>query len=136
MFKTAKKMAVVAGSMLCGLGATVTVANTAQALPGVVTQIHQGGEHGKCLDGDGTKVQLWDCTGGQNQNWNYGAIPPFPGAIQITNWHFGTCLDARNLTQGTAVLLQRCTQAPSQLWRPSTTGDLGTLVNVGSGMCL
>src|SRR4051812_43147292 len=122
MVKIAKKMAVVAGSMLCGLSAAVTVASPAQALPGAITQIHQGGEHGKCLDGDGTKVQLWDCTGGQNQNWVYGAIPVFPGSIEIVNGHFSTCLDARNLTQGTAVQLQLCTQAPSQLWRPSTTG--------------
>jgi len=119
--------------------ATATVANPAQALPGVVTQINQGGQHGKCLDvalENDTTVQLWDCNGGQQQNWNYGAIPPFPGAIQITSWHTGKCLDARNLTAGTAVLVLPCTQAPSQLWLPSTTGDLGTLVNVASGMCL
>jgi hypothetical protein len=102
----------------------------------------------KCLDADlptinqnGTKVQLWDCWGGDNQKWN---VYPIEGTIYftITNVQSGRCLDADLPTinqNGTKVQLWDCWGGDNQKWRwndffyPSTDlhpGDIGDGHNI------
>jgi Ricin-type beta-trefoil lectin domain-like len=77
-------------------------------------------QSGKCLDADlstinanGTKVQLWDCWGGKNQQWranNDGTI---------VNVQSGRCLDAdlgTINTNGAKVQLWDCWRGENQKW--------------------
>jgi len=91
----------------------------------------------RCLDADratlgsnGTKVQLWDCWGGSNQNWLIGA----DGTIR--NQASGRCLDADTNTigaNGTRVQLWDCTGQANQRW---TIEANGTIRNQASGRVL
>jgi Ricin-type beta-trefoil lectin domain len=76
---------------------------------------------GKCLDVDvhgggrnGSKVQLWDCNGQNQQKWLYVA---YPLANSTVSWKFGRCLDV-DITagnrNGTKVQLWSCNQQPQQ----------------------
>ncbi|HVK24948.1 MAG TPA: ThuA domain-containing protein [Actinokineospora sp.] len=90
------------------------------------------GVGGKCVDiagaatADGTKVQLWTCTGGAAQSW----------ARSGQSWRaLGKCLDVAgagtaNLTK---VQLWTCNGSGAQNW---TAGANGSLVNPNSGKCL
>lgn len=98
----------------------------------------------RCLDADtntignnGTKIQLWSCTGANNQHWNRD--PGGNGGTnngEMTNTQSGRCLDADLSTigsNGTKIQLWNCTFANNQQWY--TPGD-GTIRNVQSGRCL
>jgi alpha-L-fucosidase len=89
----------------------------------------RSGLAGKCLDapgGDTTRVQLWDCNGGANQNWTVAG----DGSVQI----FGKCMDiyGGSSSNGAAVQLYACHGAGNQKWQPAN----GALANPQSGRCL
>lgn len=91
----------------------------------------------RCLDADratlganGTKVMLWDCWGGSNQNWSIAS----DGTIH--NQASGRCLDADAGTinhNGTLVQLRDCNGRPNQRW---TIDANGTIRNQASGRTL
>jgi hypothetical protein len=75
----------------------------------------------RCLDvvgggtNQGTPVQSYPCNNKPNQEWYY-----FEG--QIKNAHPGPagadpCLDARNMNNGTQLVINRCNGMPSQQWQ-------------------
>jgi hypothetical protein len=88
----------------------------------------------RCLDADkatigsnGTKVQLFDCWHGANQNWMFNADGT------IVNQASGRCLSADIGTingDGTTVNLWDCNGQPNQQW--TMNGD-GTIQNRASG---
>jgi hypothetical protein len=73
---------------------------------------------GKCLDAlnsgtsPGTKVEIWDCTGGANQQWNVNSNGT------ITGVQSGLCLDVtgRSTANGAAVELWTCNGQSNQQW--------------------
>jgi ABC-type sugar transport system substrate-binding protein len=78
----------------------------------------------RCLDADtatinqnGTKVQLWDCWGGDNQKWQ---VLPGNGVVHmIKNVQSGRCLDADTATMnqnGGKVQLWDCWGGDNQQW--------------------
>jgi hypothetical protein len=89
---------------------------------------------GKCLDitghatADATPIQLWTCTGADNQAWSLTG-----GAV--TNPASGKCLDvaAASATNGAAVQLYTCNGTGAQQWSLAANGEL---VNANSGKCL
>ncbi|MER6082604.1 RICIN domain-containing protein [Streptomyces sp. NPDC001833] len=88
---------------------------------------------GRCMDDPGgsttagTKVDIWDCDGGANQQWTYTS-----GRTLTTK---GLCLDASGgaTTPGTKVILWTCTGSDNQQWTPQPDG---TIRGVRSGLCL
>jgi Ricin-type beta-trefoil lectin domain len=92
---------------------------------------------GRCLDEDvasvthnGTKAQVWDCHGGNNQKWTVYS----DGTIRVT--HDGRCLDediAGGTRNGTKVQLWNCTGGDNQKWTVYTDGRI---VNGHDGRCL
>ena len=94
--------------------------------------ITSGANSGKCADdngqstANGAKIQIWDCTGGANQQWT---VEP-GGTLQV----YGKCLDitGANYTNGTLIELWQCNGGANQQWQASN----GTLVNPASGKCL
>src|SRR5262249_51999564 len=82
---------------------------------------------GRCLDadlsGNATRVQLWDCNGWLNQNWDFYS----DGTIR--NGSSGRCLDADRTTggaDGSLVQLGDCNGLSSQVWNtslPALTGS-------------
>ncbi|GAB3970950.1 hypothetical protein GCM10027615_28640 [Plantactinospora veratri] len=93
-----------------------------------------GGQSGRCVDvpnsstTNGTQVQLWDCSGGTNQQWTYTASKQLTG--------YGTkCLDANNAgtTNGTTVIIWDCHGGLNQQWNLNANG---TVTNAQSGLCL
>ncbi|MGC7100805.1 ThuA domain-containing protein [Amycolatopsis lurida] len=81
------------------------------------------GASGKCVDvngsstADGTKIQLWTCSGGTNQQW----------ARDGGTWRaLGKCMTAAGSADGSAVQLSACNGSGTQNW--SAPGD-GTLRN-------
>ncbi|MEQ0558499.1 RICIN domain-containing protein [Amycolatopsis sp. NEAU-NG30] len=89
---------------------------------------------GRCLDlqgngtGDGTPVQLWDCTGQGNQKWARTGST-------FTNPATGKCLDVANgsTANGTEVRLWGCNGSGAQNWQVNGNG---TITNPQSGKCL
>jgi type 1 glutamine amidotransferase len=81
---------------------------------------------GKCVDvngastTDGTKIQLWTCNGGTNQQWTRSGN---------TLRALGECMTA----DGAQVQLSACTGSGAQNW---TAGANGALVNPQSTKCL
>jgi type 1 glutamine amidotransferase len=88
------------------------------------------GVAGKCADvsgsgsADGTKVQLWTCHGGANQQWT---------VTGSTLRALGKCLTVAGTANGSPVQLSTCTGAGGQNW---TAGTGGSLINPQSGRCL
>jgi cytochrome c len=90
------------------------------------------GANGSCVDvngggtADGTKVQLWSCTGGANQQWT---------RTGSTFRALGKCLDVNGAgtADGTVVQLWTCNGGAAQNWTPQSNGSL---VNPNSGKCL
>ena len=86
----------------------------------------------KCVDdngqstANGNKIQMWDCTGGPNQQWT--AEPD--GTLQV----YGKCMDitGANYANGTSIELWDCNGGANQQWHATS----GTLVNPASGKCL
>jgi hypothetical protein len=91
----------------------------------------------RCLDANlgtignnGTKVQLWDCAGGLNQEWSIGS----DGTIR--NAQSGRCLGvAPGVTgnDGTALQIWNCDGSANQQW---TTTSSGVIVNRPTGLNL
>jgi glucose/arabinose dehydrogenase len=87
---------------------------------------------GKCVDvsgsgsADGTKIQLWSCHGGTNQQWTRDGN---------TLRALGKCMGVSggSTADGGLVQLSTCTGAGGQAWTP---GANGSLVNPQSGKCL
>ncbi len=98
------------------------------------TGILRGVGSNRCLDvynnqtANGTKVEIWDCNGGANQQWTLTSS----GQLQV---YGSKCLDAYNnqTTNGTKVELWDCNGGANQQWRMN--GD-GTITGVQSGLCL
>ncbi|MBP2328213.1 glucose/arabinose dehydrogenase [Kibdelosporangium banguiense] len=90
------------------------------------------GVGGKCVDvnggntTDGTKIQLWTCSGGTNQQW----------AVNGTTLRtLGKCMTVAggSTANGALIQLSTCNGSGSQNWAP---GANGSLVNSQSGKCL
>ncbi|GIE76400.1 glycosyl hydrolase [Actinoplanes philippinensis] len=90
------------------------------------------GASGACVDvngassADGTKIQLWTCNNGTNQQWTR------TGAT----WRaLGKCMTVAGgaTTDGSLVQLSACNGSGAQNW---TAGSNGSLVNTPSGKCL
>jgi hypothetical protein len=88
---------------------------------------------GRCLDdpgnatANGTRVDVWDCSGAPGQTFAYGA--------GNTMTVMGKCLDAsgNRTTAGTPVIVYSCNGGANQEW--SVNGD-GSITGVQSGLCL
>jgi hypothetical protein len=111
--------------------AAMLVANPAQAASSGALR---GVAAGRCLDvpnssqTDGTYLQIWDCSGGTNQQWTAS------DSNQLTV--FGNkCLDVPGhaTTAGTRVQIWTCSGGANQQWRVNSDG---TIVGVESGLCL
>jgi hypothetical protein len=88
--------------------------------------------HGKCLDivnrgtADGSKLDLWSCNGGANQQW---AIAGQDG--ELYNPVSGKCIDDpyNSETNGTQLDIWSCNEEPWQAWTlpasPMTSGVAG-----------
>jgi alpha-galactosidase len=94
-----------------------------------------GTSSGRCLDvfggstTPGTKIEIWDCHGGANQEWT----PTAAGELRV---YGGTqCLDAYNnqTSAGTVVELWTCNGGANQQWRLNPDGSV---TGVQSGLCL
>jgi hypothetical protein len=94
--------------------------------------ITAGDDSAKCVDdnaqssANGTKVQLWDCNGGANQQWTVASN----GTLQV----YGKCMDitGANYNNGTNIELWDCNGGANEQWKAAN----GTLVNPASGKCL
>jgi hypothetical protein len=93
-----------------------------------------GGPSGRCVDVTGastannTRVQLWDCHSGANQQWTHTS-----GKQLVV---YGTkCLDAsgQGTANGTAVIIWDCHGGVNQQWNVNANG---TITGVQSGLCL
>jgi endo-1,4-beta-xylanase len=94
----------------------------------------RGSASRRCLDvpnssrTDGTRIQLWDCSGLPNQNWTYTSRQQ----LKVLG---DKCLDAVGYgrTNGTQVVTYRCTRGANQQWRLNPDGSI---TGVASGRCL
>src|ERR1019366_4043624 len=94
----------------------------------------RGAGSNRCLDvpgsatANGTLLQIWDCSGGSNQQWT--ALSN--GELQV---YGNKCLDVPGFatTPGTRVEIWDCNDGSNQQW---TLNSNGTVVGVGSGLCL
>jgi dienelactone hydrolase len=90
----------------------------------------KGTASGRCADisgygtADGTRLQLYDCTGQWNQAWSYTNNT-------LVNPQSAKCLNVGS--DGTAVNLWTCNGSGAQKW---TLQGNGNLVNTASGKCL
>jgi Glycosyl hydrolase family 62/Ricin-type beta-trefoil lectin domain len=108
------------------LGANAALADVTGALHGVGS--------GRCLDvpnagqTDGTYLQIYDCSGGANQQWTSTA----GGELRV---YGSKCLDVPGgaTTAGTRVQIWTCSGGANQQWRVNSDG---TVVGVQSGLCL
>jgi hypothetical protein len=127
----------VAGQVGYGTGQGVTaqfdnLAITPLGGSGGPTGEIRGAGSNRCLDvngvsqADGAIVQIWDCNGGSNQRWTLTA------SNQLTV--YGTkCLDVPGTSAGTRTRILTCNGGTGQQWRVNPDG---TIVGVGSGLCL
>jgi len=92
----------------------------------------KGAASGRCVDlsgygtADGTRLQLYDCTGQWNQAWNYTANT-------LVNPQSGKCLNSGGTGDGAAANLWTCNGGAAQQW---TLQSNGNLVSTASGKCL
>jgi hypothetical protein len=99
---------------------------------GATGPITSGLSSSKCVDdsglstANGTKIQLWDCNGGANQQWTVES----DGTLRV----YGKCMDitGANYSNGTNIELWDCNGGANQQWQAQN----GTLVNPASGKCL
>ncbi|MFF0424960.1 non-reducing end alpha-L-arabinofuranosidase family hydrolase [Streptomyces sp. NPDC004520] len=111
--------------------ASMLVAAPAQA---ATSGALRGVGSGRCLDvpnagqSDGTLLQIWDCSGGTNQQWT------LTSGNQLTVYG-GKCLDVPGhaTTAGTRVEIWTCHGGANQQWRVNSDGSV---VGVESGLCL
>ncbi|GAB3001621.1 extracellular catalytic domain type 1 short-chain-length polyhydroxyalkanoate depolymerase [Saccharothrix stipae] len=92
---------------------------------------------GKCLDvpgqstSPGTRLHIWDCWGGANQQWTSTAA----GELTVYSGSTSRCLDAEGggSTAGTAVIIWSCHGGVNQKWRLNADGSV---TGTQSGLCL
>jgi endo-1,4-beta-xylanase len=123
-------------AVLSALAAGTPVSNPPTTTPptGGSGGVLRGVGSGRCLDvpgasqNDGTLLQIWDCSGGTNQQWALGS------GNQLTVYG-NKCLDVPGhaTAAGTQVEIWTCNGGANQQWR--VNGD-GTVVGVESGLCL
>ena len=102
--------------------------------PGGSTGVLRGAGSGRCVDvpgavqTDGTRLALWDCNGGPNQQWTQTST----NELRV---YGSKCLDVPNhaTAAGTRVQIWSCNGGPNQQWRVNADG---TVVGVESGLCL
>jgi hypothetical protein len=105
---------------------------TASGGSGATGPITSGVNGSKCVDdsafssANGNKIQMWDCTGGVNQQWTLASN----GTVQV----YGKCMDitGANYSNGTPIELWQCNGGGNQQWQAQN----GELVNPASGKCL
>nr|WP_260709461.1 polysaccharide deacetylase family protein [Dactylosporangium aurantiacum] len=91
-----------------------------------------GAQSGRCVDvpnssrTNGTRVQLYDCHGGTNQQWT------LTSSRQLTVYG-SMCLDAAGSGNGAAVQIYSCNGQANQQWNVNSNG---TISGVQSGRCL
>jgi poly(hydroxyalkanoate) depolymerase family esterase len=91
-----------------------------------------GSQSGRCIDvpnvshSNGTRVQLYDCHGGSNQQWSYTSGKQ----LQV---YGNMCLDAAGSGNGSAVQIYSCNGQTNQQWNVNTNGSIS---GVQSGRCL
>jgi hypothetical protein len=93
-----------------------------------------GAQSGRCLDvpsasqTNGTKLSIWDCNGGTNQQWTQTSS----GTVQV---YGSKCLEFPSGTTaaGTQVQIWDCTGGANQQWRFNADG---TISSVATGLCL
>ncbi|SNX65723.1 ricin-type beta-trefoil lectin protein [Streptomyces sp. TLI_55] len=115
-------------------GAPTLADITVRPLPGANSALVTGNGSGRCLDvydntlTNGTQAELWDCNGGQNQQWTYTSRKEL---VVYGN----KCLDADNsgTSNGTKVIIWTCNGQNNQKWNVNSDG---TLTNVNAGLCL
>lgn len=107
-------------------------------------EIHGVGS-GRCLDvpgastAVGTQVQIYDCNGGNAQQWTYDSA-----SKELIYAKASLCLQARGgaTSSGTAVEINTCTGASEQQWTLQelsfsiNQGGGGTITNVKSGLVM
>jgi hypothetical protein len=92
---------------------------------------------GRCLDvpgqttATGTRLQIWDCHGGTNQQWTRTAADE----LTVYSGTSTRCLDAEGAgtTAGTAVIIWTCHGGANQKWRFNTDGSV---TSAQSGLCI
>jgi poly(3-hydroxybutyrate) depolymerase len=92
---------------------------------------------GRCLDVPnstttaGTRLQVYDCHGGTNQQWTRTAA----SELTVYSGTSTRCVDAEGAgtTAGTAVIIWSCHGGDNQKWRLNTDGSV---TGVQSGLCL
>ncbi len=100
----------------------------------------------RCLDADlgtinsnGTRVQLWDCNGWNNQRW-YFIQSAWSGWFLLKSYYNNRCLDADLGTinsNGTRVQLWDCIPgSTNQVWQVITYGSVNFLKNGAKGRFL
>lgn len=117
-------------TVLIALAATLVAGPAQAATSGAV----RGVGSDRCLDvpnasqTDGTSLQIWDCSGGTNQQWTA------TDNNQLTVYG-NKCLDVPGhaTTAGTRVQIWSCSGGANQQWRVNSDG---TIVGVESGLCL
>ncbi|MFC8342981.1 RICIN domain-containing protein [Streptomyces sp. NPDC057280] len=115
-------------------GAPTLADITVRPLPGANSTLVTGSGSGRCLDvfdntlTNGTQAELWDCNGGQNQQWTYTSRKEL---VVYGN----KCLDADNsgTSNGTKVIIWTCNGQNNQKWNVNSDG---TITNVNAGLCL
>jgi hypothetical protein len=127
------RLFVALASMLATVGvvAAMLVANPAQA---ATSGALRGAGSNRCLDvpnssqTDGTFLQIYDCSGGTNQQWT------LTSSNQLTVYG-NKCLDVPGhaTAAGTRVQIWSCTGGANQQWQVNSNG---TIVGVESGLCL
>jgi hypothetical protein len=94
-----------------------------------------GAKSGRCLEAagnssaNGTNIQIYDCNGGENQQWY------LTSAGELRAFGRAKCLDVLNgrTTAGSSVGIWDCSGGANQKW---TVNSDGTVVGVQSGLCL
>ena len=89
---------------------------------------------GRCVDvpnastTNGTQLQLWDCSGNNNQRWTYTS------SKQLMVYG-NKCLDAsgQGTADGTAVIIWDCNGQANQQWNVNSNG---TITGAQSGKCI
>src|SRR5690606_1691032 len=90
--------------------------------PGDAGQI-RGVASGRCIDvpnastSDGTRVQLWDCHTGSNQQWTYTDA-------QEIRVYGNKCLDAGGSGNGAGIQIYSCWGGSNQKWRLNSDGSI------------
>jgi hypothetical protein len=92
---------------------------------------------GRCLDvpnqstTSGTRLQIWDCHGGSNQQWTHTSA----GELTVYSGGSQRCLDAEGngTSNGTAVIIWTCHGGANQRWNVNGNGSISS---AQSGLCL